>query len=106
MGCVSIQGDNMSIRRALIGITAFTAVSAGSIVMAPAASAVPGCVHVESIYHTFDVEVDVGNGCTYSVWVKVLYAFAPDTPCTEIKPGYLYVTKRARPARFDGIVDC
>ena len=96
----------MGIRRTLTGIAAFAVACAGVVAAAPAASAVPACVKIEPIYQTFDIGVEITNTCSYDVRLKVLYAFAPDTECKNVQSGYVWITKRARPARFDGVVDC
>lgn len=96
----------MGIRRILTGIAAFVVVGTGVVATAPAASAVPGCVRIDPFYETFDIGVEVTNRCSYDVKLKVLYAFAPDTECKNVQSGYVWITKRARPARFDGVVDC
>ncbi|NGO70159.1 hypothetical protein [Streptomyces boncukensis] len=48
----------------------------------------------------------VTNRCKKTKRVKLVWAFASDTKCYDLKPNYYFTSKRGWPARYDGIKSC
>jgi hypothetical protein len=46
------------------------------------------------------------NDCGSQQRIKILWAFDTDGPCTTVSPGGTIWSRRAYPARFDGVDSC
>ena len=80
---------------------------AGTATTAHAATA-PSCVkHIESGRTWLGFPwVKIRNDCKTSQRVKVIWAWAPDSPCKTLAPGKTFKDETGVGGRFDGLVRC
>jgi hypothetical protein len=86
--------------------SAASAANAGRAVDTAALAAVPSCVWTYLDDSGSTDYLEVHNGCSSSVRVKVVLAFATDFACYTIAPGTYRWYTWGWPGRFDGLVDC
>jgi len=89
---------------------AVAALSMGSLVAtatsAEAATA-PSCVkHIASGRSWGFPWVKIRNDCKTTQRVKVIWAWAPDSPCKTLAPGETYKDSTGAAGRFDGLNRC
>ena len=95
-----------ALRMTLAAVTIAGSAAVVGVVGAPPALATsaPSCVvpTVTDGGHT----VKATNTCRYAYRVKIVWAYATDSPCTYLSPNHYFTDHKGWPARFDGLVLC
>jgi hypothetical protein len=93
------------VRLAAIG-TATASLAVGGMIP-PAQAAVPTCVVPQVTKIGSNWKVKVTNKCSSTYRVKVIWAFALDSPCYQLPPGYYFTSSRSGIlVAFDGLKSC
>lgn len=86
---------------------AATAVSASVGSTLVKATLAPTCVKETKTGHSWGFPYAIiKNTCSTTQRVKIIWAFAPDSPCKTLKPGATYRDSTGALGEFDGIKKC
>lgn len=105
------KGRTMKIRNKLVAAGAATALALGGLIVAPSAAVAataPTCVSVVSYDNSWwkpKWTVKIRNNCSTTQRVKIIWARAADTACTQLRPGQTLTSSRYT-GWFDGIRKC
>lgn len=96
-------------RKRKIAATALATVVAASgmtVATAPVANALPSCMNVYQNKISGTIQINAGK-CGKTKWVKVIWAFGPDSACKAVIPyKYNSYKKPWKGARYDGAKSC
>jgi hypothetical protein len=94
------------VRLAAIGTATASLSVAGMIPPAHASASVPTCIKVSINKGIITQTATVTNRCSTTYRVKVIWAYAPDSPCVQLPRNYYFKSTAAITARFDGLKSC